>query len=475
MIRKTKIVCTIGPATDSPEMIEALIKAGMNVARLNLSHGYSDEHLTRIKLIRECSEKLGANVGILLDIKGPKIRLGELEPDKFNVEAGQELILTTEYCVGTPSKIFVNYPYLVDDVHPGDTIYIDDGLIELAVVSKTGKQVICKALVGGSIGSRKGVTLPGVDVKLPPLTEEDIKHIKFGVENGVDFIAASFVRTADNVMAVKELIASFGGDVPVIAKIENGEGIRNIDAIVAAADGVMVARGDMGVEIPPEEVPMAQKMIIEKCNDQGKPVITATQMLDSMIRNPRATRAEITDVANAILDGTDAVMLSGETAVGKYPIKAVSLMNRVAIRVEETMDYQARLEKRRRNQRQNIADAISLATCQTASDLDAKAIICSTQSGATARSIAKYRPEAMIIAVCPNQSVVNRLMLSWGVNPFAAQKPTNLEDLIDVAVNTAKQQGFVKDGDIVAISAGVKTGTPGSTNLLQVQKIGADN
>lgn len=248
--------------------------------------------------------------------------------------------------MGTPSKIFVNYPYLVDDVHPGDTIYIDDGLIELAVVSKTGKQVICKALVGGSIGSRKGVTLPGVDVKLPPLTEEDIKHIKFGVENGVDFIAASFVRTADNVMAVKELIASFGGDVPVIAKIENGEGIRNIDAIVAAADGVMVARGDMGVEIPPEEVPMAQKMIIEKCNDQGKPVITATQMLDSMIRNPRATRAEITDVANAILDGTDAVMLSGETAVGKYPIKAVSLMSRVAIRVEETMDYQARLEKK---------------------------------------------------------------------------------------------------------------------------------
>lgn len=475
MIRKTKIVCTIGPATDSPKMITELIKAGMNVARLNLSHGSSEEHLSRIKLIRQCAEECGANVGILLDIKGPKIRLGELEPDRFELESGQEIVLTTEYCVGTSSKIFVNYPYLVEDVHPGDTIYIDDGLVELAVVSKTGKQVICKVVVGGLIGSRKGVTLPGVDVKLPPLTEDDIRNIKFGVENGVDFIAASFVRNADNVKAVKELIHSYGGDVPVIAKIENGEGIRNIDSIIAAADGIMVARGDMGVEIPPEEVPLAQKMIIEKCNDHGKPVITATQMLDSMIRNPRATRAEITDVANAILDGTDAVMLSGETAVGKYPVKAVSLMSRIAIRIEESMDYQARLELRRRNQRQNIADAISLATCQTAHDLGARAIICSTQSGATARTIAKYRPEALIIAVCPNQSIVNRLMLTWGVNPIAAKKPGSLEELIDLAVSAAKQRGMVKDGDIVAISAGVKTGTPGSTNLLQVQKIGADN
>ena len=275
-------------------------------------------------------------------------------------------------------------------------------------------------------------------------------------------------------VAVKDLIRSFGGDIPVIAKIESGEGIRNIDSIVDAADGIMVARGDMGVEIPPEEVPLAQKMIIQKCNDLGKPVITATQMLDSMIRNPRATRAEITDVANAILDGTDAVMLSGETAVGKYPIKAAALMNTIAVRIERSMDYLARLEARRRNRRQNIADAISLATVQTAHDLDAAAILCSTQSGATARSIAKYRPEAMIIAVCNSETVVNQLMLTWGVNPILAKKPDTLEELIDVAINSARERGLVKQGDIVAITAGVKTGVPGSTNLLQVQRIGAD-
>ncbi|HKM16714.1 MAG TPA: pyruvate kinase [Limnochordia bacterium] len=474
MVRKTKIVCTIGPATESPRMIAELVKAGMNVARLNLSHGSSDEHLQRIGIIRQCAEELGVNVGILLDIKGPKIRIGELEPDKFPIEAGQELILTPEERTGSPEKIFVSYPFLAEDLNPGDTVYIDDGLIELVVLSKTEKQLICKVIVGGMLGSRKGVTLPGVNIKLPPLTEEDITHIRFGVEHGVDFIAASFVRQADHVVAVKDLIRSFGGDIPVIAKIESGEGIRNIDSIVDAADGIMVARGDMGVEIPPEEVPLAQKMIIQKCNDLGKPVITATQMLDSMIRNPRATRAEITDVANAILDGTDAVMLSGETAVGKYPIKAAALMNTIAVRIERSMDYLARLEARRRNRRQNIADAISLATVQTAHDLDAAAILCSTQSGATARSIAKYRPEAMIIAVCNSETVVNQLMLTWGVNPILAKKPDTLEELIDVAINSARERGLVKQGDIVAITAGVKTGVPGSTNLLQVQRIGAD-
>ncbi|HOB09365.1 MAG: pyruvate kinase [Limnochordia bacterium] len=475
MVRKTKIVCTIGPATESPKMITELIKAGMNVARLNLSHGSSEEHLERIQVIRRCGEELGVNVGILLDIKGPKIRIGELNPDKFEIEAGHELILTTEECTGTAEKIFVNYPYLVEDLNPGDTIYIDDGLIELVVLSKIEKHLICKVIVGGTIGSRKGVTLPGVNIKLPPLTEEDIKHIQLGVEYGVDFIAASFVRQADHVVAIKDLIHRFGGDIPVIAKIESGEGIRNIDAIIQAADGIMVARGDMGVEIPPEEVPLAQKMIIQKCNDQGKPVITATQMLDSMIRNPRATRAEITDVANAILDGTDAVMLSGETAVGRYPIKAVALMNSIALRIERSMDYQARLEARRRNRRQNIADAISLATVQTAHDLGAAAILCSTQSGATARSIAKYRPEALLIAVCHSEAVVNQLMMTWGVNPILAKKPDTLEELIDVAIHSAKEKGLVKEGDIVAITAGVKTGVPGSTNLLQVQQIGADD
>lgn len=475
MFRKTKIVCTIGPATDSPTMIEKLIQAGMNVARLNLSHGHGSEHIERIKMIRQCAARLNTNVGILLDIQGPKIRLGELHPDKFPIEADEELVLTVNPRIGDRSEVFVNYPYLIEDVNPGDTIYIDDGLIELRVMDKTADKVICKVIVGGMLGSRKGVTLPGVDVKLPPLTEDDIEHIKFGVKHQVDFIAASFVRQAANVLAVKEVIRSAGGDLPVIAKIENGEGIRNIDEIIAVADGVMVARGDMGVEIPPEEIPIAQKMIIQKCNLQGKPVITATQMLDSMIRNPRATRAEITDVANAILDGTDAVMLSGETAVGKYPIKAVELMARIALRIEQTLDYPARMDAIRLNRRQSVGDAISLATCQLSHDLNAKAILCSTQSGATARSIAKYRPEAPIIAVCTEQSTVNQLTLSWGVNPILAERPENIEQVIDIAVAAAKERGLINDGDLVSVTAGVKTGIPGSTNMLQVHRVGIDD
>ncbi len=469
MIRKTKIVCTIGPASDG--LLEQLINSGMNVARINMSHGSIKEHLQRIKNIRSAAEKCTKDIGILLDIQGPKIRLGEVKPDPLMVNSGEQIVLTISPCIGNEQKIYVNYPDLINDVKPQDVIYIDDGLIELKVVKIDGDDVYCKVAVGGRLGSRKGVTLPGIDVKLPPLTDEDIKHIEFGIANGIDFVAASFVRKASHVLLVKDIIKDLNSDTPVIAKIENAEGIRNIDEIIAVADGVMVARGDLGVEIPPEEIPLAQKLIIKKCNERGIPVITATQMLDSMMRNPRATRAEITDVANAIFDGTDAVMLSGETAIGKYPIKAVELMNKIAVRIEESFDYMARFEVGRKNRRQSIADAISLATCQTAHDLNVKAILCITQSGATARAIAKYRPEAPIIAVCPHQSVVNRLMLSWGVNPIVARRPENTEHLINAAVDAVKNLKLVKTGETVAITAGVRTGIPGSTNLLMVSEI----
>ena len=469
MIRKTKIVCTIGPASDG--LLEQLINSGMNVARINMSHGSIKEHLQRIKNIRSAAEKCTKDIGILLDIQGPKIRLGEVKPDPLMVNSGEQIVLTISPCIGNEQKIYVNYPDLINDVKPQDVIYIDDGLIELKVVKIDGDDVYCKVAVGGRLGSRKGVTLPGIDVKLPPLTDEDIKHIEFGIANGIDFVAASFVRKASHVLLVKDIIKDLNSDTPVIAKIENAEGIRNIDEIIAVADGVMVARGDLGVEIPPEEIPLAQKLIIKKCNERGIPVITATQMLDSMMRNPRATRAEITDVANAIFDGTDAVMLSGETAIGKYPIKAVELMNKIAVRIEESFDYMARFEVGRKNRRQSIADAISLATCQTAHDLNVKAILCITQSGATARAIAKYRPDATIIAVCPHQSVVNRLMLSWGINPVVAGRPENTEHLINAAVEAVKNLKLVKSGEIVTITAGVRTGIPGSTNLLLVSEI----
>lgn len=472
MVRKTKIVCTIGPVSETEEMIVKLINAGMNIARLNLSHGTKTEHKQRIKQIRNCARKLGKNVGILLDIQGPKIRLGKIEGGRVTVDAGSHISLSIDSFVGDASRVSVAYPDLTNDMNPGDTIYIDDGLVELSVVEVNERDVFCKVIVGGEIGSRKGVTLPGINVNLPPVTEEDIDHIKFGMENGIDFIAASFVRTASNVETVKQIINETGmKPVPVIAKIESDEGIKNIDEIVAIADGIMVARGDLGVEIPPEEVPLAQKMIIRKCNDKGIPVITATQMLDSMVRNPRATRAEITDVANAIFDGSDAVMLSGETAVGKYPQEAVALMNRIALKTERSINFPSMFDDRRNNRRQSIEDAISLATCQISRDLGTETILCSTQSGATARTIAKYRPSALIIAVCPDQSVVNQLLLSWGVYPILATRPNDIDELIDSAVDAAKNLDLVKSGDIVTIAAGVKTGVEGSTNLLQVYQV----
>lgn len=472
-MRKTKIVCTLGPSTASPEMLRKLLEAGMDVARLNLSHGTYEEHTERLANLRKIAKELGRdlNLGVLLDIQGPKIRIGQIEGGKVEVNQGDQIILTTEPCVGDANKIFVGYEPLPRAMKPGSIIYIDDGLIELEVGDVRGKELICKVITGGEIGSRKGVTLPGVEIDLPAVTKEDIEHIRFGVRQGVDFIAASFVRRPEHVLEVRRVIEEAGGNIPIIAKIESDEGLRNIDDIIKVSDGIMVARGDLGVEIPSEEVPLAQKMLIKKCNEAGIPVITATQMLDSMIRNPRPTRAEVTDVANAILDGTDCVMLSGETAIGKYPVEAVKVMARIAIRIEKSIDYRAILNDMQSNRRQSIEESIALATCQTALDLDVKAIICSTQSGATARFIANHRPQAPILAVCPYENVIRQLSLSRGVYPILVGRPSTIDEMSDIAVEAAKAKGFVNSGDIVTITAGVKTSVPGSTNMLQVYQV----
>lgn len=466
-MRKTKIVCTIGPASDSPEVIGKLIDAGMNVARINFSHGTREEHLARLKTLRRVAEEKGAVLGIMQDIQGPKIRIGDL-PGKVMLEVGQTFIITTEECVGSRDRVSVNYPKLPQDVRPGNVIYLDDGLLKLEVTEVKSNDVYCQVAIGGELSSRKGVTLPGVSVDLPAVTEADIEDIKFGVKHGVDMVAASFVRTAEGVETVREAIRSAGADIPVIAKIENHEGVENIDEIIEAADGIMVARGDMGVEMRPEDVPFIQKMIISKCNEAGKPVITATQMLDSMIRNARPTRAEVTDVASAILDGTDAVMLSGETAVGKYPVLAVETMSRIAERAEQSLDREKFASMRNVEERLSIAEAISYATWHTCRAVNAAAIICSTQSGSTARMVSRYRPDAPILAMTPHEQVVRQLALVWGVYPVLVPPTSDIDGMIDVSIEAALRSGLVSKGDIVTISAGVLTDKPGSTNLLQV-------
>jgi pyruvate kinase len=449
-------------------MIRALLRAGMDVARLNFSHGTLDEHLNRINNLREAAAELGVNLALLLDIQGPKIRVGHLPGGPIELVPGQEYILTVEPCEGDEQRIHVDYPHLNRDLRPGSVIYIDDGLLELRVAEIRGPEVVCRVIIGGPLSSRKGLSLPGVDVDLPPLTREDVEHIRFGVRHGVDFIAASFVRRAEHVEAVRSVIREAGGSQQVVSKIESDEGLRNIDEIIKASDAIMVARGDLGVEIAVEEIPHAQKMLIRKCNLAGIPVITATQMLDSMIRNPTPTRAEVTDVANAILEGTDAVMLSGETAVGKYAARAVQIMDRIARRVEEVMDYPAILREKAEEGRTAIDQAVSLAACQVSQDLDVGVMICSTFSGATARFLSQKRPKAVIFATSPNEHVVRQLALSWGVCAAYLQRPAEVEALVHQSVELAKSHGVVSSGDIVTVITGLAGGSPGSTNMLRV-------
>ncbi|BCJ88023.1 pyruvate kinase [Effusibacillus dendaii] len=472
-MRRTKIVCTIGPASESVEVLSQLIQNGMNVARLNFSHGSYEEHAARIRNIRAASQATGRMVAILLDIKGPKIRTGMIENDQVELKTGDTITLTTEETLGNAERVSISYQGLPEDVSPGSRLLIDDGLIGLVVEQVEGNNIVCRITNGGILKNRKGINAPGVRLRIPSVTEKDIADIKFGIEQGVDLIAASFVRKAGDVLDVRRVLEENNGKADVIAKIEAQEALDQLDEILKVADGLMVARGDLGVEIATEEVPLWQKIMIDKCNQAGKPVITATQMLDSMERNPRPTRAEASDVANAIFDGTDAIMLSGETAAGKYPVQAVETMARIAERAEQAMrDKIVPAKERNWSVEPTVTDSISQAVATIAQNLQAKAIVTPTHSGHTARMVSKYRPDCLIIAVTPNQDVARRLCISNGVYPVVVKETKTTDEMLEMAVTGALQTEWVKRGDLVVITAGVPVGQPGTTNLVKVHTIG---
>jgi pyruvate kinase len=472
-MRKTKIICTIGPASENEETLIKLIKNGMNAARLNFSHGNHEEHGKRIELIKKVREELKKSIGIILDTKGPEIRTGNFKNKKEELVEGQDFIITTRQVEGDNTICSVTYTQLHEDVKPEDIILIDDGLIGLKVEKIVDQDIHCKVLNSGPVSNHKGVNVPNVKTNLPALTEKDIADLKFGIEMEVDMIAASFIRKPADVIAIRKILEKNGGEgILIVSKIENQEGVTNIDEIIRLSDGIMVARGDLGVEIPTEEVPLVQKMIIEKCNRAGKPVITATQMLDSMIRNPRPTRAEASDIANAIFDGTDTIMLSGETANGKYPVEAVSTMARIAEKAETALNYESILRKRRRHQVPNVTDAISYATVSTSAELNASAIIAATQSGHTARMVSKYRPQCEIVAATPYEKVARKLSIVWGVFPVIAEKMESADEVLEKSVTEALKQGYVTRGELVIQVAGVPIGFTGTTNLMKVHIVG---
>ncbi|WP_371932670.1 pyruvate kinase [Bacillus carboniphilus] len=474
-MRKTKIVCTIGPASQTVEKLQELMEAGLNVTRLNFSHGDFEEHGARIKNIREASGNLGKHVAILLDTKGPEIRTHTMENGAIELEAGSKLTVSMTEVSGTKEKISVSYEGLIDDVHEGSSILLDDGLIELEVndIDKASKELHTTVKNGGTLKNKKGVNVPGVSVNLPGITEKDAQDILFGIEQGVDFIAASFVRRASDVLEIRQLLEKNNATgIQIIPKIENQEGVDNIDEILEVSDGLMVARGDLGVEIPAEEVPLVQKELIKKCNKLGKPVITATQMLDSMQRNPRPTRAEASDVANAIFDGTDAIMLSGETAAGSYPVEAVQTMHNIASRVEKSLDYAHILSERSKQIETNITEAIGQSVAHTVTNLNVSAIVAPTVSGYTATMISKYRPKVPIVAVTSCDFVCRKLALVWGVHAQIGQQAESTDEMLDVAVQESLSTGIVKHGDLIVITAGVPAGESGSTNLMKVHVVG---
>lgn len=474
-MRKSKIVCTIGPASESLENIKKLILAGMNVARLNFSHGDFEEHGNRITTIRQASKELGKTVAILLDTKGPEIRTGKLEVEPIELVQDEYLTLTTEEILGDQNRISITYSDLPNDVQVGSTILIDDGLIGLTVVDIQGTEIKTRIVNGGTIKSKKGVNVPGVAISLPGITEKDTNDIIFGIGQDIDFIAASFVRKASDVLEIRALLEKHNAShIQIISKIENQQGVDNLDEILAVSDGLMVARGDLGVEIPAEDVPLAQKLMIEKCNIAGKPVITATQMLDSMQRNPRPTRAEASDVANAIFDGTDAIMLSGETAAGKYPVESVLTMSRIAEKAESALSHREIFMKQQIAQETTVTEAISQSVAISALDLNAKAIISSTVTGHTARVVSKYRPKSQIIAVTTQERTMRQLALVWGVTPVFGKEATSTDELLQTALQGGKASGLVKPGDLVVITAGIPLGRSGSTNLVKVDTIPAD-
>ncbi|WP_440321485.1 pyruvate kinase [Laedolimicola sp.] len=472
-LRKTKIICTLGPASESEEVIRELMLAGMNVARLNFSHGTHEEQRGKLERVKKVREELGLPVALLLDTKGPEIRTGEFEKGKVELKKGQTFVLTTEDVLGNEGKVSITYKNLVKDVQEGDSILIDDGLIGLKVVKVTEKEIICSVENGGTVSNKKGINVPGVELKMPFISKKDKDDILFAVKEGFDYIAASFTRTADDILEIRRILEENNCNfIKIIAKVENDQGIKNVDEILRVADGVMIARGDMGVEIPLEEVPSIQKKLIRKAFETGKPIITATQMLDSMMKNPRPTRAETSDVANAIYQGTSAIMLSGETASGQYPVEALKTMVKIALRTEADIDYDERFKRRSIEDRTDITNAVSHATCTTAVDLHASAIITVTKSGRTVGMVAKHHPGCMIIGCCMDDYVCRQLNLYWGVQPLLLPKEEDADALFNSAVAAAEEAGLVSRGDLTVLTAGVPLGVTGTTNLIKVQVAG---
>lgn len=469
-MRKTKIVCTLGPSTDNEEVLRQLMLAGMNVARCNFSHGVYEEHKKRMDTVKKLRKEVKKPVAILLDTKGPEVRVRQFKNGKVSLQEGQLFTLTSEEVEGTEEKVSVTYGRLYEDLEVGMKVLIDDGLIEMKVEKVEKTNIICRVINGGVVSNNKGINVPDVNLSMPYLSDKDREDILFGIEQDVDFIAASFVQCKDDILQLRRLLDKNGGeDIKIISKIENLQGVENIDEIIEVSDGIMIARGDMGVEIPYEEVPVIQKMIIKKVYQVGKQVITATQMLESMIKNPRPTRAETTDVANAVYDGTSAIMLSGETAAGSYPVEAVKTMVKIAERTEQDVDYRKRFFLLERGANPDVTDAICHATCTTALDLNATAIVTVTKSGRSARMISRYRPKSDIISCATTEKVCRQLSLTWGVEPLLIKEEKDAYVLFDKAIAAAEKKGLLHKGDLTVITSGVPIGISGTTNMIKVQ------
>ncbi len=469
-MRKTKIVCTLGPATDNEDVLRQMMLAGMNVARCNFSHATYDEHKKRMDMIKKLRKEVGQPVAILLDTKGPEVRVKNFKDGRVTLEDGQLFTLTADEVEGTKDKVSVTYNRLYEDLEVGMRVLIDDGLIEMQVEQVDRTNIVCRVINGGTVSNHKGLNVPDVDLSMPYISDKDREDILFGISQDVDFIAASFVQKKEDILQLRRLLEKNGGaDIKIIAKIENAQGVTNIDDIIEVSDGIMVARGDMGVEIPYEEVPVIQKKIIKKVYRTGKQVITATQMLESMIKNPRPTRAETTDVANAVYDGTSAIMLSGETAAGSYPVEAVKTMVRIAERTEQDVDYRKRFYQSARETDTDITNAICHASCTTALDLNAKAIVTVTKSGTSARMLAKYRPESDIISCATTEKVCRQLSLTWGVTPIVIKEEKEVFSLFDKAIQAAVKMKLLQTGDLTVITSGVPIGVSGTTNMMKVQ------
>jgi pyruvate kinase len=469
--RRTKIVCTIGPATSSAAMIERLAEAGMNVARLNLSHGTYKEHARYIRIVRKVSHHLAVPVAVIIDLPGPKYRTGKLKDGKAELRKGAEVVLTTRSIKGNNRVIPVNLPTLPQDTRVGATVLLDDGAIQLKVLERQGTEIRCRVVIGGILTERRGLAVPGMRDSVPFVTDALRKHISFAVRQQPDYLAISFFSSADDVASLRTILREHNADIPVIAKIERGVAVDGFDDILAVSDGIMVARGDLGVDIPLEKVPLVQKEIIKKCNQAGKLVITATQMLESMVNSPWPTRAEVTDVANAIFDGTDAIMLSAETSIGKYPAQAVGMMAKIAREAEDRLPYEQVLSERANWLEQKTSELISYSACYTAQSLKAKALVAFTQSGSTAGRVSKYRPRMPILAITPDDAVAKRLVLRWGVYPFQIAGASSVEQLFTTGTRLSNELGLAKSGDLVVISGGIPVGVVGSTNLLKVSKV----